>query len=232
MRHLLTMFAKAPVAGQVKTRLQPPLTAQQAADLHACFLADQAARLLAPDALPDTTGRISAAGDPDHPSFAELRGLGVQIVPQRGADLGDRMACAIEEGLEDGFDTVTLIGSDSPTLPADLILDARRALLGDAAWAVAPSFDGGYVLIAARTPLPELRGPIAWSSPRTLSETVDALRRAKRLGALGGFWYDVDEAPDLVFLARHLLGPLADRAAQIAPRTAAWLREHGYSDAT
>lgn len=232
MRHLLTLFAKAPVAGQVKTRLQPALTPQQAADLHACFLRDQAARLLAPGALPDTTGRISAAGDPQHPIFHALRDLGVQIVPQRGADLGDRMACAIEEGLDAGFDTVTLIGSDSPTLPAHLILDAQRALQAGDAWAIAPSFDGGYVLIAARTPLPELRGPIAWSSPRTLNETVDALRRAKRLGALGGFWYDVDEAPDLAFLARHLLGPLADRAAQIAPHTAAWLGQHGYSDAT
>ena len=224
-RHLLIMFAKAPVAGKVKTRLQPPLSAEEAAELHACFLLDQAERLLAPSGeLVDFDGWLSLAGSGDHPVVAEIVKMGVTVVAQRGDGLGDRMACAIEEGLAAGYESVTLIGSDSPTLPASLVLDAVGRL-AEVDVAFGPSFDGGFTLISARCPLPELRGDITWSVVSTLSQTFVAIEQAKHLGALVGFWYDVDQKQDLEFLTQHLPG-LA--GPETAPRTARWLVEHAF----
>lgn len=218
--HLVIMFAKPPIPGRVKTRLQPPLTPEQAADLHACFLLDQAHSLLAPHKNP-WTGWLSAAGDAQHPTFAQIAALGVHIAPQRGDGLGDRMACALDDGLRAGFSRVTLIGSDSPTLPPQLLADAANDLLHHHV-SLNPSFDGGFVAITASTPLPELRGPIPWSVPQTLAATTLALRQHNRLVALGAFWYDVDQGDDLLFLSRHLQ-TLGDPRS--APHTAAWINQ-------
>lgn len=226
-RHLLTMFAKAPVPGRVKTRLQPPLGPEDAAALHAAFLLDQAERLLTGRDLPGFRGRLSVAGDLDHPIVAQIADMGVEVVAQRGDGLGDCMAVAIEEGLEDGYQTVTIIGSDSPTLPASLILDAVAAL-EHADVVFAPTFDGGFALIAARCPIEALRDDIRWSTALTLVETIRAVERSKRLGDVVGFWYDVDQAQDLEFLSRHLLGVLGSRSTELAPRTVRWLGEHGW----
>lgn len=221
---LLTMFAKAPVPGRVKTRLQPPLSPEEAASLHGCFLLDQAQRLLAHSGW---TGWLSAAGEVEHPVFAQIAQMGVEVVPQRGSDLGDRMACAIEQGLAAGFSSVTLIGSDSPTLPVSL-LEQNLALLERAEVALAPSFDGGFVAISARVPVPALRGPIPWSVQETLDRTVEALRAQKVLVALGGFWYDVDQSEDLDFLARHMRALGKEHGA---PHTQGWLAQHQRADA-
>jgi len=227
-RHLLVMFAKAPVPGTVKTRLQPPLNPNGAAQLHAAFLLDLAERLLSGHELPGFTGWLSVAGDTDHPVIAEIGRMGIQIVAQRGSDLGDRMACAIEDGLAAGFETVTLIGSDSPTLPADLVTDAV-ARLETADVVFAPTFDGGFALVSAKVPIEAMRADIAWSTEMTLVETIRAVADSKLLGDVVGFWYDIDQAQDLEFLSRHLLGVLGSRSTGLAPRTAGWLVEHGWN---
>lgn len=220
--NLVIMFAKAPVPGKVKTRLQTHYSPEAAAALHAAFLCDQAARLLAPR--DGFTGWVCVAGDASHPVLAEIGEMGVRRVPQPGDGLGDRMACAIDMGLDAGFATVTLIGSDSPTLPTQHLDDAV-AMMDHRDVALGPSTDGGFVSLTARCPVPALRAPIAWSVPTTLVETLDALRGVGLLAGLAGFWYDVDEAADVAFLRRHLdlMGP---EARVLAPRTLAWLRSH------
>ena len=139
------------------------------------------------------------------------------------------MADAIDAGLAAGYATVTLIGSDAPTLPTSLFEDAWR-LLETHDVVFGPSFDGGFTLIGARRSLPTLRSPeLPWSSELTLVATLQALTQDSFLSALTGFWYDVDEAKDVEFLARHLLGALETAEhGSLAPRTAAWLIEQGY----
>ncbi len=222
MSHLVVMFAKAPVPGKVKTRLHTEFSPEAAAQLHGCFLRDQAARLLT--ARPGFEGWISVAGDSDHPVIAEIAAMGVRRVPQPGDSLGDRMACAVEMGLDEGYDSVTLIGSDSPTLPTAHI-DAAAEMMDRFDVAFGPSTDGGYVSVTTRRLLPVFREPIAWSTERTLIESLDAVRGAGLLAGLGAFWYDVDHAVDVAFLRRHLdlMGPGAE---VVAPRTHAWLRSH------
>jgi uncharacterized protein len=220
--HLVIMFAKAPVPGKVKTRLHTHFSPEAAAELHGAFLRDQASRLLA--TRDGFEGWVSVAGDADHPVLAEIGALGVRCVEQPGDSLGDRMACAVEMGLAAGFEGVTLIGSDSPTLPTAHI-DHVASLMKTHDVAFGASTDGGYVSVTARCPVPALREPIAWSTATTLIESMDAVGRAGLLAALAGFWYDVDHAVDVAFLRRHLdlMGPEAE---VVAPCTLAWLRAH------
>ena len=227
MRDLIIMFAKAPVPGRVKTRLQPPLTPEEAAALHRCFLLDQAGRILVGAQRAGLAARVSAAGDHDHEAFQAIAAMGIPIAPQGGDGLGDRMARAIEEGLAEGYQTVTLIGSDSPTLPLPLLQEAIGRL-GEADAALGPSFDGGFTSISARRPLPALRSGVPWSSEETLSATIQALRADEVVVEQVGFWYDVDDVQGVTFLKHHLLGALGPQAERIAPRTAAWLKARAW----
>ena len=85
MSNALAIFAKAPVAGQVKTRLCPPLTPEQAADLCRCFLLDTVERMCGLDAV-----QVFLAITPadSAPLFRSLLPFPVRYQPQRGAALG------------------------------------------------------------------------------------------------------------------------------------------------
>ena len=81
-------MTKAPRAGQVKTRLVPPLTAKEAAELNVCFLRDTAAAINAVTA----EGKAAAVAAYT-PIGAEREYGGIlpenfSLLPQRGENLG------------------------------------------------------------------------------------------------------------------------------------------------
>jgi uncharacterized protein len=115
---------------------------------------------------------------------------------------------------------VTLIGSDNPTLPAELIHTADVALQADADLAIGPSADGGYYLIGMRQPHLGLFERIDWSTPLVYAQT---LARADELGLRVQpvrEWYDVDEPTDLERLEREL----SEGPESLAPSTRAALQ--------
>lgn len=240
----LVVFAKAPVAGQVKTRLitseegaQRGLSAKEAAALHAAFVRDvceRGARV--------GFGRrfLYAAGDLGHQELVEIAGsAGYALRAQEGADLGARMHRAIAQELS-GAGAVVLIGTDSPTLPGAYLEQAGCCLAaGEGDVVLGPAIDGGYYLIAARREVPELFAPgIAWSTDRVLPETLRRLRALAK--SQPGFgvrllppFYDVDTPADLARLVADLAGEgAASRATEStmiedAPHTRALLGELG-----
>lgn len=213
----LVVFARAPVAGQVKTRLCTPvaaaepgapaaLTAEQAAAVHAAFVSD-VCRTGKRSGIPRR--RLYVAGDAAHPQLVGIaRDHGFAIRAQAGADLGARMAAAIADELAAGASAVVLVGTDSPTLPP-AYLQRAAAWLGDGAEVVlGPAADGGYYLVGARRPLPQLfAAGISWGTPQVLPATLLRLRELAATGtrvALLPFFYDVDTPQDLWLLACHL----------------------------
>src|SRR5438067_564682 len=117
----LILFVKAPAAGQVKTRLVPPLTHEQAAQLYRRWAQEtyRAALKLKMDA-------VEVAYQPfpgmESPQWLNEEGSGpVPFFAQSGADLGDRMRNAFESTFKQGFDRVALVGTDSPGLPSSYI---------------------------------------------------------------------------------------------------------------
>ncbi|WP_035126123.1 TIGR04282 family arsenosugar biosynthesis glycosyltransferase [Conexibacter woesei] len=128
----LIVLAKAPVAGRVKTRLCPPCTPAEAAQLAAAALADT---LAAVAATPGVTRRLlvldGVAGPWVPPGFA--------VLPQRGGGLDERLACAFA----DVGGPALLVGMDTPQVTPALLRDGldRLARTG-AVLGLAP--DGGY----------------------------------------------------------------------------------------
>ena len=116
---------------------------------------------------------------------------------------------------------MVLVGTDSPTLPLVLIEQAFKDL-ERADVVLGPATDGGYYLVGCRR-LPPIFEGVAWSSSRTLADTVARLCDPGWRLALLPPWYDVDTADDWQMLRGHVA---AMRRAGIdpgMPRTAALL---------
>lgn len=190
----LLVFAKAPVAGQVKTRLQPALNARQAADLHAQLVADSLARFTARALCPV---ELHCAPDTEHPLFQTLaRYHSIECRPQQGRDLGERMGHAVARSLAAGHWPV-VVGTDCPLLDAAVLATACAALMAGHPAVLGPAEDGGYVLLGLRRPAPVLFQDMDWGTERVLARTRQIL-----LG-LGWDWaelaplWDLDRPQDL-----------------------------------
>lgn len=203
----LAIMCKAPVAGESKTRLCPPLSPKQAAALSRCFIADVAATVAA--VARDAGGRgyavITPAGSEG--AFADILPDGVRVITQRGVDLSARLIHATRDLLASGHTGVCLINADGPTLPAELLARAAAVLSAPGEGiALAPAIDGGYALIGLKRVHPALFAGVAWSTSRVLAQT---LARADRLGvpvSLLPTWYDIDDVAGLELLGCELFG--------------------------
>ena len=194
MSDALALFAKAPVPGRVKTRLQPALSPEQAAALHEAFVEDTWESL---QRLGCKT--LYLFSDIDGPRFRELAGPG-RVSLQRGEDLGRKMLHCFEDLHAQGHDRIVIVGSDSPTLPRQY-LDQAFDLLGEVDAALGPAEDGGYYAVGCRRPRSDMFDDVAWSSEETLLQTEAGFRRAGLRSARLPSWYDVDTPGDLVRLA-------------------------------
>jgi uncharacterized protein len=216
----LLVVAKQPIPGQTKTRLCPPLTPTQAAELYECFLRDTLDLLRI---IPDVRRRVGylPAGSQDY--FRRLA-PDLELEPQRGESLGERLDHLLKQALEDrspgdGPHRAVVIGSDSPTLPATYLSQAFERLV-QADVVLGPTIDGGYYLIGVKQPQPHLLRQVQMSTPHVLSDTL-ALARAGGLSvALLPAWYDVDTPDDLHRLVRQADGPEGERLTA----TRRWLR--------
>jgi rSAM/selenodomain-associated transferase 1 len=217
--HALTLFARAPVPGETKTRLIPALGPEGAARLYEAFLEDALERFAGSF---ETT--LSCAGDVTHPSLKRLaRTYGVALRTQCEGDLGARMShdlILMNRSHGNGI----IVGTDIPTLPLSLVVDAFRAL-ERADVVLGPTSDGGYYLVGARGAWPDLFRGVRFSSPHALADTLAAAEGAGAEVELLSPWYDIDEPEDLRLLRAHLgLNPPA------APHTSTCLFDHPAAD--
>ena len=190
----ILVFAKAPVAGEVKTRLIPALGAAGAANLYRAM-----ARHCISTAVTAFHGAVELWCSPDvhHVFFEESRTKwNLTSRPQGPGDIGARMSAAMRSALE-GAEAVLLMGTDVPALTAADIGAAAAALSGGCDAVFVPTADGGYGLIGLRRHDPRLFDGIAWSTPAVMAQTRDRLR------LLGWRWvelpprWDVDDKADL-----------------------------------
>ncbi|MFQ5900810.1 MAG: TIGR04282 family arsenosugar biosynthesis glycosyltransferase [Thermodesulfobacteriota bacterium] len=220
MRKALIIAAKAPHPGRTKTRLSPPLSEKDAASLYDCFLRDIWERI----SLIDEIDKFIAYYPVSSKSyFSALPVDDLFLFPQKGRGLGDRMAESFEMLFARGYGAVSLIGSDSPTLPDNFIRQSFEALeRPDIDLTLGPSRDGGYYLIGLKRLYRQLFDGMEWSTSSVLDNTI---KKAEKVG-LGSLllpkWYDIDEEKDLKVLREELFKKKAD----IAPRTRGFLLSH------
>lgn len=225
----LTVMAKAPRAGRVKTRLAPTLTLEQAADLNICFLRDTAENIGQVAQSGRAAGIICYTPIGDEGLFDGILPQNFALLPQRGEGFGERLLAAAEDILACGFGAVCLIDSDSPTVPAaafekavdELARPGDRIVLG-------PSNDGGYYLIGMKKAHPEPFARIRWSTSVVYAETMAASATAGLEVNELPMWYDVDDEKTLDLLRSELLCNAAPRFTTLpgyaAPHSSRFLR--------
>lgn len=194
----VVVMAKAPIPGQVKTRLVPAISQVEAAALSKRLLletVETVRRLKGVDL-------VVAVEPPAEIEYVrELLPHGVALAPQCPGDLGVRLTSAMEQPFREGAKAVIALGSDHPGLPAAYLLQAVEWLRGQGDQVVlGPTEDGGYYLIGLTRPHPELFQKIAWSTPEVLQLTQRRAHSAALPVKLLPSWYDIDRPEDLARL--------------------------------
>jgi len=190
---VLLIFCKAPQPGQVKTRLQPALTAEQAMAAHmvlTSFTLDRAFRQ------PLCDVHLYCAPDTEHDFFQQCAAdYPLTLHLQTGAGLGERMHAAFVEALRD-YRHAVLIGCDCPSLTGADLQQAFEVLSHGADLVLGPAEDGGYVLIGMNQPQPGLFANMPWGSDAVMAETrLRSTAAGLKLHQLPKQW-DVDAVED------------------------------------
>jgi uncharacterized protein len=212
----IAFMAKASAPGRAKTRLVPPLTFDEAADLNTAFLQDVAENLLLAShrtSEPVAIAAYAAYGPPGSESF--FRATLPESIGLLGAwlpNFGDCLFHTIRELLQRGHDSAVVLNADSPTLPTAFLVETAEALArpGDRA-VLGPSSDGGYYLLGLKTAHRRMFEDIDWSTERVAEQTLQRAREIDLEIQLLPAWYDVDDLEDLRRLYGEVCGPDKDR---------------------
>lgn len=203
----LVLMVKVPYPGLCKTRLCPPLTAREAADLYRCFLVDLArelpawsldADLVVAWADDDRREGHKADGDALPEPLADVFD-GVEHVPlrQRGPSLMARMVDVFEQLRGRGYTSLVMRNSDSPHLPEAVVGEAFAALDEEPRGVVlGPDLDGGFYLVGISEGSAEIF-PAVMSTETVLDQTRAACAVAARPVTLLEPHLDVDSPDDL-----------------------------------
>jgi rSAM/selenodomain-associated transferase 1 len=216
VKRALIVVVKRPQAGRTKTRLCPPLSPQQAAELYACFMVDTLALMAGVHGVDPI---IAYAPHTAEAYFRSLADTAFSLLPQVGTTLGGRLNHVLNRCLANGYDQVAVMNSDSPNMPPQYLREAFARLDGPAVDVVlGPTEDGGYYLIGLKRPCPPLFD-VTMSTPTVLQETLALARAAGLRAECLPTWYDVDTVHDL----ERLIGELADLPEDVAVATRRFL---------
>jgi rSAM/selenodomain-associated transferase 1 len=204
----LIVFAKAPIPGQVKTRLIPFIGKEATTAFHQKLVSHCLSVALKASIAPI---ELWCSPSSRHPFFIRFkREFRLDLHTQPRGDLGRRMAFAFRKALKK-TSSALLIGTDSPSLTSDDIKKAAETLAQGIDAVIIPAEDGGYVLLGLRRLAPDLFSGIPWGTNTVMEETRLRLQRLKwRWHELPQRW-DVDRPEDLERLRTegylHLMNP-------------------------
>lgn len=221
-------MAKASHPGFSKTRLCPPLTREEAADLNTAFLQDVAANILFAATSAEIDGYMAYSPPGCAPFFESILPARISLLESWLPNFGDCLFSAIVQLLDRGHQGAVVLNSDSPTLPTSLLVETAEVLARPEDRVVlGPSIDGGYYLLGLKQPHKRMFEDIDWSTERVARQTVE---RARELGLsvhVLPAWYDIDDVEAFRTLHAELCGNIRF-AAELQPynasNTAALLR--------
>ncbi|HEX6923076.1 MAG TPA: TIGR04282 family arsenosugar biosynthesis glycosyltransferase [Bacillales bacterium] len=170
-RPALLIFAKAPIPGYCKTRMEPDLSPEQCAELQEALLKDTIRLKENLDAKISIWMAYTPEENKDY-----FRRLSSQVVPQKSGDLGERMSQCLNHLFNQGYAPIIIIGTDTPLSSEGLneafkILKFHDAVIG-------PSVDGGYYLLGLNCYEPELFKDISWSTSHVFRQTHDKINQS------------------------------------------------------
>lgn len=219
MKRAVIIMAKVPRAGNVKTRLQPFLSAEQCVSLSEAFLEDAinkakriSEKLIIAFSPADERGYFDKFGDEN-----------LILIEQKGADLGEKMFKAFQFALSQSLDSAVMIGTDSPTFPVDYIEQAFEFLELETDAVLGKTSDGGFYLIGLRKLNKKIFENVAWSSNKAFEQTYRNIMNLNFHLREVPSWFDVDEKDDLLKLKEQFT--FSQNAVRRAPKTFETLNE-------
>lgn len=190
----ILFFMKYPEPGEVKTRLAESIGSDKAAQLYRSFILDLLAKI------ESTQLPFAICFHPERKKqlLIEWLGEGYDYIPQKGDDLGERMAAAFLDAFAGGHRRVILMGGDFPDLPSSFLEEALGALKTHDA-VIGPAMDGGYYLIGFRqeTFFCQAFEGMDWSTENVFRQTLSILKAHKRRVYVLPVWNDIDTMEDL-----------------------------------
>lgn len=206
-KRAVILFTRIPVPGLTKTRLMPYYTPEQCAELHLCFLRDIRRNLSGIDA--DLFIYYAEPGDPavlkeifgnrlPRPRHGWIHGSGkITYRPQVDLGLGERMYQAMEDVLNEGYDSCVLTGTDLPDLTKEIFEDAfARLKTHDVV--LGPTRDGGYYLIGSKVPQHVCFENQVYGGSSVFENTAAAVLNHGLSLSLAEVLHDVDTRKDLI----------------------------------
>jgi len=234
----IAVMAKAPREGAVKTRLVPPLSFAQAAELSRGFLRDITENIRLAARRAPIAGFVAFAPAGVEALFEGVLAPGTGLLLADGAleaepeveGFGRCLLQTLRDLLSMGYGSAIVLNSDSPTLPTALLCAAAESLARpECGIVLGPAEDGGYYLLGTRRADAHLFKKIAWSTDQVAEQTRQrAAERGLAVRELPS-WYDVDDRQGLSQLIGDLgrVDPMLSLAPFAAPATAATLRNLG-----
>jgi rSAM/selenodomain-associated transferase 1 len=219
MKRAIIIMAKVPISGNVKTRLQSVISPEKSAELATAFLKDTVNK--AKSICENTIIAFFPPSEKD--KLAEILHDEKKIIGQTGENLGERMFSAFEFAFANDSDAIVMLGTDSPTFPADFIEQAFEFLETNSDAVLGKTDDGGFYLIGLRVLPKEIFENVAWSSPKTFEEVYRNIMDLNLHLRETPSWYDVDEPPDFEKLKAEFQHNA--NAKRRAPQTFEWIEK-------
>jgi rSAM/selenodomain-associated transferase 1 len=186
------ILGKAPVAGQVKTRLLPEYTAEQAAAIHLKMMDTVLSKVCS---IFDDVWL--AADNVNHEAIKSLaEHFKVELCVQAGGNLGNRIQRLVTQSFMQDDKSVLLLGTDSPHVSTQRYQDVVHALLNHDV-VIGPVEDGGYDLIAVQKNVLELFENISWGSAHVFDETMNIINALELSVKVLNMSFDLDRPEDL-----------------------------------
>lgn len=190
---LLVLMAKRPVPGETKTRLTPPLSGQEAAELYDAFLQDKVAQMRR---VSGVTCAI-AYYPPDSRAYFSILAPDFILIRQQGNMLAERLANVVIGAFSEGYGKVMAIDGDTPHLPTEYLQSGILTLEGNSKdIVIGPSEDGGYYAVGLKQPHRALFN-VEMSTAHVSRDTMAQAEEAGLTVQLLPEWWDIDELPDL-----------------------------------
>jgi len=231
------IMCKTPIPGSSKTRLSPPLSAAECAEISACFIGDLANTIhelgLSGDIVPYAVYTPKGSED----SLRRLLPDSFRLTLQCEGDFGVRLLRGIIDLLNDGHSGAILVNSDSPTLPKAVLKQAVDAVVEGDNVTLSPAVDGGYTLIGLSRPHVRLFEDIPWSTSDVYRLTLERAREIGLSAKIVHGWYDVDDSASLQMLEDELSGKPLDFVEQnvkgaLAPETRKFIQRRRLASGT
>lgn len=220
-QYRLLVFAKSPILGTAKTRLQPMLPKQFSLALH-CQLLKTILKQWSDSAICPIDCWVAGDENIFKEKIINDELLNLQALPlyqQRGSDLGERLTYGIKASFADSSSHpkisssideqmyertlgVFVVGSDCPFLSAEY-LQIACSRLAQYDVVIGPADDGGYVLLGLKEPNAELFKDIEWGGCSVFEATLSKVREFNLSYYVLPTLSDIDHPQDLVKLCEH-----------------------------